>query len=81
MLRDPLFNQDENSILNESLTFFFAGSLTQATLLSNTLSYLIKDKKINQRARDSLSINFKSFADKNATLYDLARELSIENFD
>ena len=81
MLRDPLFNQDENQILNESLTFFFAGTLTQATLLSNTLSYMIMDDKINVRARESLSKNFKAFADKNATIEDLAKELNIDNFD
>jgi hypothetical protein len=39
------------------------------------------DEKINARARDSLSKNFKSFADKKATLVDLAKELNIDNFD
>ena len=41
MLNDPLFQNDDEIILNESLTFFLAGSLTQASLLSNTLCYLI----------------------------------------
>jgi cytochrome P450 len=41
MLNDPLFQNDDEIILNESLTFFVAGSLTQATLLSNTLCFLI----------------------------------------
>jgi cytochrome P450 len=41
MLCDPLFQNDDEIILNESLTFFVAGSLTQASLLSNTLCFLI----------------------------------------
>ena len=41
MLNDPLFQNDDEIILNESLTFFVAGSLTQASLLSNTLCFLI----------------------------------------
>jgi cytochrome P450 len=41
MLNDPMFQNDDEIILNESLTFFVAGSLTQASLLSNTLCFLI----------------------------------------
>ena len=41
MLNDPLFQNDDEIIFNESLTFFVAGSLSQASLLSNTLCFLI----------------------------------------
>jgi cytochrome P450 len=51
MLNDPLFQNNDEIILNESLTFFLAGSLTQASLLSNTLCYFIMDKNIMERAR------------------------------
>jgi hypothetical protein len=41
MLQDPLFENDDEQILNESLTFFLAGTLTQATVISNTIAYMI----------------------------------------
>jgi cytochrome P450 len=41
MLNDPLFENNDEIILNESLTFFLAGSLTQATALSNTICSFI----------------------------------------
>lgn len=68
MLNDPLFQNDDEIILNESLTFFLAGSLTQASLLSNTLCYLIQNKEIQAKLRKSLSTNFKNFANKSSSL-------------
>jgi cytochrome P450 len=44
MLEDPMFKNDDEMIMNESLTFFLAGSLTQASVLSNTISYFIINK-------------------------------------
>ncbi len=41
MLKDPLFENNDEQIVNESLTFFFAGTLTQANTISNVISYLI----------------------------------------
>jgi cytochrome P450 len=41
MLQDPLFENDDEQIVNESLTFFLAGTLTQATVISNTIAYMI----------------------------------------
>lgn len=41
MLKDPLFENDDEQIVNESLTFVLAGTLTQANTISNVLSYLI----------------------------------------
>ena len=51
MLNDPLFENNDEIILNESLSFFLAGSLAQASALSNTLSYFIQNKSIMDRAR------------------------------
>ncbi len=81
MLNDPMFQNDDEIILNESLTFFLAGSQTQASLLSNTLCYLIQNKEIQAKLRQSLSINFKNFASKDATLQDLSNELDITSLD
>jgi cytochrome P450 len=42
LIQDPTFASiDETHIIDEAITFFMAGSLTQATLLSNTICYLI----------------------------------------
>jgi cytochrome P450 len=46
MLKDPLFENNDEKIVNESLTFFLAGTLTQANIISNVISYLIKDSDI-----------------------------------
>ena len=77
MLDDPLFENNDEIILNESLTFFLAGSMTQATLLSNTLCQLIKNKEIDRKLRASLSTNFKAFSNKKASLDDLSKELDL----
>jgi len=68
-------------IMNESLTFFLAGSLTQASVLSNTISYFIMNKKIMKRARDSVAANFPTFANKNASLEELSKELDLSVLD
>jgi cytochrome P450 len=81
MLQDPLFQDSDNDILNEAMTFFFAGTLTQATTFSNTLAYLIQKPECEARARESLSKNFKLFADKNATLENFAKEVILESID
>jgi cytochrome P450 len=41
MLQDPVFENNEDQIVNESLTFFLASTLTQATTIANTISYMI----------------------------------------
>jgi cytochrome P450 len=66
MLGDPMFKNDDEMIMNESLTFFLAGSLTQASVLSNTISYFIMNKNIMERARQSVAANFPAFSNKSA---------------
>jgi hypothetical protein len=41
MLKDPIFENEDEQIINESLTFFLAATLTQAVTLSNTIAYMI----------------------------------------
>ena len=67
--------------MNESLTFFLAGSLTQASVLSNTLCYFIMNKKIMERARESVAANFPSFAKSEGSLEDLSKELDLSVLD
>ena len=81
MLKDPLFENNDEQIVNESLTFFLAGTLTQANTISNAISYLIQNSTIEKRTRDSLAKNFDSFADPKQSLEQLAEELSIESLD
>ncbi len=68
MLQDPVFENDDEQIINESLTFFIGGTLTQATTIGNTLCYMIKNPNVEKKVRESLFSNFKSFSDKTATL-------------
>jgi cytochrome P450 len=60
MLKDPLF-ENEEQIVNESLTFFLAGSLTQANTISNVICFMMQNKVIEKRVRDSLAKNFSAF--------------------
>lgn len=41
MLHDPLFENDDEQIVNESLTFFLGGTVTSSTVLSNTIAYMV----------------------------------------
>lgn len=68
MLKDPLFENNDDQIVNESLTFFLAGTLTQATTIANTIVYMIQKSSVEKKIRDSLSANFKTFSDKAASL-------------
>jgi cytochrome P450 len=58
-----------------------AGTLTQATTIANTLSFMIQNSQVEKKIRQSFAANFKSFSDKSATLEDLAMELKIEKLD
>lgn len=68
MLQDPVFENDDEQIINESITFLLGGTLTQATTIGNTLCYIIQNPNVEKKLRQSLSSNFKSFSDKTATL-------------
>ncbi len=67
--------------MNESLTFFLAGTITQAITIANTIYYIVQNPAIEKRVRDSLYTNFSTFGDPNASLEQLADELTIESLD
>jgi cytochrome P450 len=54
--------------VNESLTFFLAGTITQAITIANTIYYIVQNPAIEKRVRDSLCTNFSTFGDPNASL-------------
>jgi cytochrome P450 len=68
-------------MIDESITFFVAGTLTLASALSNTICYLVQNKTIGDRARESLVTNFKTFKNESASLESLAKELDMDTFD
>ncbi len=72
MLNDPLFEDNDENVIDESLTFFIAGTITQATALSNAISYIIQNPNVEKKLRESLSKNFSTFKDSKATLDDMA---------
>jgi cytochrome P450 len=41
MLKDPLFEENDEQIINESLTFFFAGTISQSATTTNALCYIL----------------------------------------
>jgi cytochrome P450 len=42
---------------------------------------MIKDKKVEDRIRQSLATNFETFADKDASLEQFAKEMTLENLE
>ena len=68
-------------IVDECITIFIAASLTTATATANTLCFMIQKPQIEKKLRESLAANFPSFNDKNASLEQLAAELSLEGLD
>ena len=41
MLIDPLYENNDEYIINESLTFYFAGTITQASTTTNAICYIL----------------------------------------
>lgn len=41
MIKDTLFEKDDEQIINESMTFFFAGTISQATTTANAICYIL----------------------------------------
>ena len=81
MLKDPLFENNDEQIINESMTFFFAGTLTQATSTANIICYQLQYPQVEKKVRASLAKNFTSFNNPMETLEQLAEQLSIESLD
>jgi len=81
MILDPLFDNNDKTIIDESISFFLAGTLTQASTLSNTLAFIMQNPETMEKARESLAKNFKAFANEDATLDDLAKELDMDTFE
>ncbi|TNV80052.1 hypothetical protein FGO68_gene9962 [Halteria grandinella] len=80
LLNDPNFENDD-SIVDECLTFFLAGSMTTASTTANTVCYLIQSNETEKKLRESLKQNFDYFADSSKTLQDLASEITLETLD
>lgn len=54
LLEDPLFKDDDEMIIDEILTFFFAGSQTSAVALSNMIMNLMKKPQQLEKLRQEL---------------------------
>ena len=67
--------------MNESVTFFLAGTLTQASVISNTITYMIQNKKVEENIRKCLTLNFSTFADKNSSLEKFADSITIDSLE
>jgi cytochrome P450 len=80
LLIDPNYINEE-TIIDEVITFISAGSGTTASTLANTLSYLAIDYSKETKLRESLSLNFCGFGDKNISLENFAEQLTLETLD
>lgn len=54
LLEDPNFEGDDRMIIDECLTFFFAGSQTSTIAAQNLCLMLIKHPEIKQKVLDEL---------------------------
>ena len=62
MMTDQLFEGNDDMIIDECLTFFLAGSSTNAVTTANAICYLLMNPNIEQKLRIALGKNFKSFS-------------------
>ena len=54
LLEDSIFNGDDEMIIDECLTFFFAGSQTSSVAIQNLLLMLIKHPEIKTKILEEL---------------------------
>jgi len=55
LIEDPLFKDDEEMIIDELITFFFAGSQTTAASLSNLIMNSMKKPAIIENIRKEIN--------------------------
>lgn len=55
LLEDPLFKDDEDMIIDELLTFYFAGSQTTSVSISNLILNSIKQPSIAEKLRQEIN--------------------------
>lgn len=88
LLKDPLFSNDDEIMIDELLTIFFAGSQTTALGTSNLLFHLLQNPKYETQILDELNqVIVQPFLSKNPSvkynicdLYDLEQIQSLEIF-
>ncbi|TNV79831.1 hypothetical protein FGO68_gene11525 [Halteria grandinella] len=80
LLKDAAFESDL-AIVDECMTFFLAGTVTTATSVSNTLCYLVQQKRLEDKLRDSLGKNFPTFSNKHQTIDELGKEMTLESLE
>lgn len=79
LIHDPIF-QDE-MIVDECLTFFLAGSQTTAVTTANAICYMLMKPEIEKKLRNSLTLNFENYKKREASLEELANEITLETLD
>lgn len=68
LLSDDLFKDDNRVILDECLTFFFAGSQTTSMTHGNMIFYLMRDQKLLNRVREEFqSVIVRPYKESNNT--------------
>lgn len=56
MLGDPMFSENEEVMIDELLTIFFAGSQTTANATQNLILHLLKHPRYEQAILDELDL-------------------------
>lgn len=81
MLRNTVFADNEDMIIEESLSMFLAGSITVAAATSNLICYLLMNPNVEDKLRKSLSKIFNAFNDQKGTIKDLVDEMTMEKLE
>ena len=71
MLEDELLKNDPVGIIDQGMTFFFAGSQTLFSTTSNILMYLMSNRQIEKRCKEEADMIYSKYSHENA--YDKAQ--------
>ncbi|CDW71064.1 cytochrome p450 [Stylonychia lemnae] len=75
LLQDELFQNDDQMIINECLTFFSAAAQTTAVSITNFLCYMAQNQQQEEKLRNELNTVLKNFGKENEKL---VKELNME---
>ena len=76
LLQDEVFQNNYDMIIDETLTFFAAGSTTTAAVVANLIQYLAMVPNDEKRLREEMKTIFKNWGQSNE---ELAEEINLDS--
>lgn len=81
LLEDEMFRDNDQMIVDECITFLFAGSQTTSLLLQNAFFRLTQNNDCNEKVREEITKNSKGAKIENLNKDEWARMLTYDSMD